>query len=147
MIDDPELSSEPEISSDSDTVVNIYLHPVQYLFITCSMLVQCLFSICSILVQCLFIACSMLVQCLFSTCSMLVQHLFNTCSAPVLHAFDVCGTGAESLTPFLLFFRPVVLSFLQSGDSHRHLRGRTALQADLSLPPTIPGRCPGLLTV
>ena len=29
----------------------------------------------------------------------------------------------------------------------RHLRGRTALQAKLSLLPTIPGRCPGILTV
>ena len=29
----------------------------------------------------------------------------------------------------------------------RHLRGRIAFQANLSLPPTIPGRCPGLLTV
>ena len=26
----------------------------------------------------------------------------------------------------------------------RHLRGRTALQANLSLHPTIPGRCPGI---
>ena len=31
--------------------------------------------------------------------------------------------------------------------SRRHLRGRIALQANLSLPPTIPGRCPRLLTV
>ena len=31
--------------------------------------------------------------------------------------------------------------------SRRHLRGRTALQANLSLPSAIPGRCPGLLTV
>ena len=31
--------------------------------------------------------------------------------------------------------------------SRRHLRGRIALQANLSLPSAIPGRCPGLLTV
>ena len=123
MIDDPELSSEPEISSDSDTVVNIYLHPVQYLFITCSMLVQCLFNACSTLVQC----------------------LFNTYSAPVLHAFDVCGMGAESLTPFF-----VVLprsGFVFPSKRRSHLRGRTALQAGTEVGVIIRGRCPRLLTV
>ena len=34
----------------------------------------------------------------------------------------------------------------QSG-FRRHLRGRIAFQANLSLPPAIPGRCPGLFTV
>ena len=34
----------------------------------------------------------------------------------------------------------------QSG-FHRHLRGRIAFQANLSLPPAIPGRCPGIFTV
>ena len=46
MIDDPELSSEPEISSDTDTVVNIYQHPVLHLFITCSAPVLHAFDVC-----------------------------------------------------------------------------------------------------
>ena len=39
------------------------------------------------------------------------------------------------------------LGALLSKTARRHLRGRTALQANLSLPPAIPGRCPRLLTV
>ena len=71
---------------------------------------------------------------------MLVQHLFNTCSAPVLHAFDVCGTGAESLPPVLVVLPPRGFVFPQCGS--RHLRGRTALQADTEGGGHYPGALP-----
>ena len=75
-------------------------------------------------------------------------------AAPKAHSALMTTSSTASNERFLPFQRHRIFGEPEKGGVRlrrcgyrRHLRGRIALQANLSLPPTIPGRCPGLLTV